>query len=75
MAPGGGYLLSWAGDGNKFFFNDGSGRLYLYYPAEGMLLDVGAYASSAEWYGVNNIVLAAYDSATGYYSIFRISVP
>ena len=75
VAPGGGYLLSWAGDGNKFFFSDGSGRLYLYYPAEGMLLDVGAYASSAEWYGVNNIVLAAYDSATGYDSIFRISVP
>ena len=76
VAPvGGGYLLSWAGDGNKFFFTDGSGRLYIYYPAEDMLLDVGAYASSAEWYGSNNIVLSAYDSATGYDSIFRISVP
>ena len=76
VAPvGGGYLLSWAGDGNKFFFSDGSGRLYIYYPAEDMLLDVGAYASSAEWYGTNNIVLSAYDSATGYDSIFRISVP
>ena len=75
VASGGGYLLSWAGDGNKFFFNDAGGRLYLYYPAEGLLLDVGVYASSAEWYGVNSIVLSAYDSATGYDSIFRISVP
>lgn len=75
VASGGGYLLSWAGDGNKFFFNDGSGRFYIYYPAEGMLLDVGVYASSAEWYGSNNIVLSAYDGATGYDSIFRISVP
>lgn len=75
VASGGGYLLSWAADGNKFFFSDGSGRFYLYYPAEGMLLDVGAYASSAQWYGSNSIVLAAYDSATGYDSIFRISVP
>ena len=72
---GGGYLVSWAGDGSKVFFTDGGGTLRLYYPAEGMLLDVASSVSSAVWYGSNSIVMSAYDGSTGYYSIFRVSVP
>ena len=74
-SAGGGYLVSWAGDGSKVFFTDGGGTLRLYYPAEGMLLDVASSVSSAVWYGSNSIVMSAYDGSTGYYSIFRVSVP
>lgn len=72
---GGGYLISWADDGSKVFFTDRSGHLYLYYPVEDLVLDVASSVSSAVWYGSNSIVMSAYDGATGYYSIFRISVP
>lgn len=74
-SAGGGYLVSWAGDGSKVLFTDGGGDLYLYYPAEDTLLEVASSVSSAVWYGVNAIVTSAYDSATGYYSIFRVTVP
>lgn len=72
---GGGYLVHWAADSSKLFFSDAAGRLWLYYPAENLLLDILGGVSSAVWSGNNNIVLSAYDGSTGFYSVFRVTVP
>lgn len=74
-AAGGGPLVAWAMDGSKVFFTDPYGSLYLYYPEEGHLLEIASGVSSAVWSGENNIVMSAYDAATGFDSIFRVTVP
>ncbi|MBR5430557.1 MAG: zf-HC2 domain-containing protein [Firmicutes bacterium] len=74
-ADGGGYLVSWAPDGSKVLFTDYDGNLLLYYPAEDTQLSVASGVASAAWSGSGSIVLSAYDNATGFYSIFRVSVP
>lgn len=75
VAPGGGTLISWSPDGNKLLFTDASGTLQLYYPTEDLLLTIMSDVSSACWNGATELIFAAYDSSTGYSSIFRVTIP
>lgn len=74
---GGGHLVSWAPDGNKVLFTDGSGSLYAYYVAENICLTLQQNAvSSACWSSDGKaIVFAGTNPASGYSSIFKILVP
>ncbi|MEG1997724.1 MAG: anti-sigma factor [Clostridiales bacterium] len=73
---GGGRLISWA-DNNKFMFTDESGLLHVYYIAEQQELLVYPNAvGSACWTEDNRtIVFSGYDSATGHYNIYKVTLP
>ena len=74
---GGGNLISWCANSGKVLFNDASGYLYLYYPAENLTLPVfSGYVGSACWSADGTmIIFSGYDATTGHDSIFQISVP
>jgi len=73
---GGGRLISWA-DNNKFLFTDENGLLHIYYMAEQreMLIYSGAVSSACWADDSRTIVFSGYDSASGHYNIYKVSVP
>lgn len=76
-AMGGGSILSFSPDSNRILFSDAGGALYAHYIAENMTITLySGGVSSAVWSGDGkSAVFAATDAATGYSSIFRVSVP
>ena len=71
----GGYLIDWAPDNSKLLFSDAQNNLWLFYHAEGYLLQIASMVSDACWNGNGHIVFSGYDASSGYNSIFRVSVP
>ncbi len=73
---GGGRLISWA-DNNKFLFTDERGLLHVYYIAERQeLLVYNNSVASASWAADSRtIVFSGYDSTSGHYNIYKVSVP
>jgi len=74
---GGGFLVSWAPDGAKVLYTATDGSLHLYYPDQGVILDLFAGETSSVCWAADSryVVFAAYDSKTGEQSIFSVIVP
>jgi len=72
---GGGALVCWNSDNDKFFFTDAGGTLYVYYSSQSLLLTVQGSVPGAAWNGLNDLVFTAYDGATGHTSLFRVTLP
>ncbi|NLF80729.1 MAG: hypothetical protein GX572_06025 [Clostridia bacterium] len=74
---GGGLLISWAPDGAKVLYTAADGSLHLYYPDQGVILDLFAGETGSVCWAADsrNIVFAAYDGKTGEQSIFSVIVP
>lgn len=73
----GGRLAAWSPDGNKVLYSDGGDNLYVYYLVEDISLSVhNTPVGSACWSpDGRTIVFSAFNLDTGFYSVYRVSMP